>query len=326
MAALSDSPLARVVELRHLRGGDLDLLLEEETQAWRETLDWDFRGSAGLVRRFLEIQALNGYALLINGFPAGYCYYVAEERKGLIGDLYVMKNFLSVENEERLLAAAVQGLMNMPLIRRIESQLMMLRTGPAIALPERKYVRTFVRNFMEIEREAAARLAERAPSRAVWFDSWSERKQDEAATLIASAYQGHIDSEINDQYRSPAGARRFLMNIVQFPGCGSFFQPASFVALEPGSGRLAGICLASLVQADVGHVTQVCVSKAARGTGAGYELIRRSLESLLRHGCRKVTLTVTGSNADAIGVYERMGFRKTRNFTAYVWDTFWGAV
>ena len=177
---------------------------------------------------------------------------------------------------------------------------------------------------MEIECATAGRLPERHPSQLVWFDSWSERKQDEAATLIATAYQGHVDSEINDQCRSPAGARRFLMNIVQFPGCGSFFQPASFVAIEPGSGRLTGICLASLVQADVGHVTQVCVSKAARGTGAGYELIRRSLESLARHGCRKVTLTVTGSNAEAIGLYERMGFRKTRNFAAYVWDTFWG--
>jgi len=321
MAALSDSPLARVVELRHLRGGDLDVLLEEETQAWRETLDWDFRGSANLVRRFLEIQALNGYALLLNGYPVGYCYYVAEDRKGLIGDLYVLKEYLSVENEGRLLTAVVEGLMRTPLIRRIESQLMMLRTGPAIALPQLKYVRMFVRNFMEVETSAAARLVERHPAQPVLFDGWSERKQDEAATLIASAYQGHIDSEINDQYRSPAGARRFLMNIVQFPGCGSFFQPASFVAMEPASGRLSGICLASLVQADVGHITQVCVSKAARGTGAGYELIRRSLESLARHGCRKVTLTVTASNSEAIGLYERMGFRKTRNFAAYVWDT-----
>jgi ribosomal protein S18 acetylase RimI-like enzyme len=321
MAALSDSPLARVVELRQLRGGDLDLLLDEETQAWRETLDWDFRGSANLVRRFLEIQALNGYALLINGYPVGYCYYVAEERKGLIGDLYVLKDYISVENEERLLNAVVEGLMKTPLIRRIESQLMMLRTGPKIALPHPKYVRTFVRNFMELDGQTVGRLSEKHPSQPVLFDSWSERKQDEAAALIASAYQGHIDSEINDQYRSPAGARRFLMNIVQFPGCGSFFQPASFVAMEPISGRLAGICLASLVQADVGHVTQVCVSKAARGTGAGYELIRRSLESLARHGCRKVTLTVTASNAEAIGLYERMGFRKTRNFAAFVWDT-----
>jgi ribosomal protein S18 acetylase RimI-like enzyme len=322
MAAVSDSPLARVVELRHLRGGDLDLLLEEETQVWRETLDWDFRGSAGLVRRFLEIQALNGYSLLINGYPAGYCYYVAEERKGLIGDLYVMKDYVSVENEERLLCAVVEGLMKTPYIRRIESQLMMLRTGPAMELPERRYLRIHARNFMEIESETAGRLRERHPSQAVWFDGWSERKQDEAATLIASAYQGHIDSEINDQYRSPGGARRFLTNIVQYPGCGSFFQPASFIAMDSASGRLSGICLASLVQADVGHVTQVCVAKTARGTGMGYELIRRSLEALAKHGCRKVTLTVTAANIEAIALYERMGFRKTRNFAAYVWDGF----
>jgi ribosomal protein S18 acetylase RimI-like enzyme len=322
MAALSDTPLRRVVELRHLRGGDLDMLLDEETQVWRDTLDWDFRGSAGLVRRFLEMQALNGYALLINGYAAGYCYYVAEERKGLIGDLYVMKDYLNVENEERLLAAVVEGLMKTQYIRRIESQLMMLRTGPAMELPERRYLQTHLRNFMEISSDGVGRLREGHPRVAAWFDGWSERKQDEAATLIAASYRGHVDSEINDQYRSPAGARRFLMNIVQYPGCGAFFQPASFVAMDPGTGRMSGMCLASLVHADVGHVTQVCVSKAVRGTGVGYELIRRSLESLARHGCKKVTLTVTAANGEAIGLYERMGFRKTRNFSAYVWDGF----
>src|SRR5258708_19720693 len=91
MAALSDAPLARIVDLRQLRAGDLDLLLDEETEVWRDTLDWDFRASAGLVRRFLEMQALNGCALLLNGHPVGYCYFVSEERKGLIGDLYVMQ-------------------------------------------------------------------------------------------------------------------------------------------------------------------------------------------------------------------------------------------
>src|SRR5215469_715645 len=103
MAALSDSPLARIVDLRHLRSGDLDLMLEEETQRWHESLDWDFRASAGLVRRFLDMQALNGYALVVNGHPVGYCYYVCEEKKGLIGDLYVMKDFQSVDREQLLL-------------------------------------------------------------------------------------------------------------------------------------------------------------------------------------------------------------------------------
>jgi len=322
MAAVSDSPVWRVLELRHLRAGDLNPLLDEETQVWAETLDWDFRGSAGLVRRFLEMQALNGFALLMNGYAVGYCYFVTEERKGLIGDLYVMRDFVTVENEERLLAAVVDHLVKTSFIHRIESQIMMLRNGPALALPQRRFLRVHPRNFMQLDLAELERLPEGRLKRPVLFDRWSERKQDESASMIASAYQGHIDSEINDQYRSPAGARRFLLNIIQYPGCGSFFQPASFIAVDPGSGKLCGICLASLVQADIGHVTQVCVSKAVRGTGVGYELIRRSLESLARHGCRKVSLTVTAANTEAIALYERMGFHKTRSFAAYVWDGF----
>jgi ribosomal protein S18 acetylase RimI-like enzyme len=322
MAAVSDSPVWRVLELRHLRAGDLNPLLDEETQVWAEMLDWDFRGSAGLVRRFLEMQALNGFALLMNGYAVGYCYFVSEERKGLIGDLYVMKDFTTVENEELLLTAVVDHLVKTPLIRRIESQIMMLRNGPALALPQRRYLRVHPRHFMELDLAALGRLGEARLKRTVWFDSWSERKQDEAASMIAAAYQGHIDSEINDQYRSPAGARRFLLNIIQYPGCGSFFQPASFIAVDPETSKLCGICLSSLVQADVGHITQICVSKAARGTGVGYELIRRSLESLARHGCRKVSLTVTAANTEAIALYERMEFHKTRSFAAHVWDGF----
>ena len=322
MAAVSDAPVWRILELRHLRAGDLNPLLDEETQVWADTLDWDFRSSAGLVRRFLEMQALNGFALLMNGYAVGYCYFVSEERKGLIGDLYVMKDFVTVENEERLLGSVVDHLVKTTFIRRIESQIMMLRNGPALTLPQRRYLRVHPRNFMEVDLGNVGRLAPARLKRPVWFDGWSERKQDEAAAMIATAYQGHIDSEINDQYRSPGGARRFLLNIVQYPGCGSFFQPASFTAVDPDSGKLCGICLSSLVQADVGHITQVCVSKAARGTGVGYELIRRSLESLARHGCRKVSLTVTAANTEAIDLYERMGFHKTRSFAAYVWDGF----
>jgi len=322
MAALSDSPLARIIDLRHLRPGDLDPLLDEETEVWRDTLDWDFRGSAGLVRRFLDMQALNGYSLVMNGDPVGYCYFVSEERKGLIGDLYVMREFVTVENEVRLLSAVVDGLVKTMFVQRIESQLMMLRNGAVMSLPQKRYLRAHGRNFMQADLGLAGKLPEVRPVHPVLIDSWSERKQDEAAALIVNAYQGHVDSQINDQYRSQPGARRFLLNIIQYPGCGSFFQPASFVAMEPSSGRLCGLCLSSLVKADVGHITQVCVSKAVRRWGVGYELIRRSLESLARHGCHKVSLTVTAGNTEAIALYERMGFRKTRNFFAYVWEGF----
>jgi ribosomal protein S18 acetylase RimI-like enzyme len=322
MAAATDIGVPRLVELRHLRADDLSRLLEEEIVSWRESLDWDFYASAGLVRRFLDMQALNGYSLLMNGQPIGYSYYVCEERKGLIGDLYVLKQFANIENEGRLLNAVIDSLTKTPLIHRVESQLMMLRNGGRLPLPQWRYLRVFNRDFMEATLDGVQRFPPGAASKFTLFDNWTERRQDEAGTLIAAAYQGHVDSEINDQYRSANGARRFLNNIVQYPGCGSFFQPASFVSLDAETGRLSGISLCSLVSTDVGHITQICVSKAVRGAGVGYELLRRSMVALAQHNCKKASLTVTTSNREAISLYERTGFEKIRDFAAYVWDGF----
>jgi ribosomal protein S18 acetylase RimI-like enzyme len=322
MAALTDPYAPGVIDLRQVRGIDLDRLLEEEIATWNTTLDWDFRPSAGLVRRFLDMQALSGYALLIGGRVVGYTYFVAEERKGLIGDLYVMQEFATPDTESLLLGAVLEAMVKSPFIRRIESQLMMLRHGARIALPYWRYLKVYARNFLEIDLAKALALPPGPAARTLTIDNWTERKQDEAAQLIATSYHGHIDSEINDQYRSPGGARRFLMNIVQYPGCGAFYQPASYVAVDPRSGHLIGLSLSSLVADDVGHITQVCVSKAARHRGIGYELLRRSLESLARNGCKRASLTVTAANRSANRVYDQMGFDKRREFSAYVWDGF----
>src|SRR5947209_9485793 len=245
MAAVPDSHPPHLVELRQLHAEDLKPLLDEEIVAWKASLDWDFQTSASLVRRFLDLQALTGFSLLQNGKPIGYSYFVSEERKGLIGDLYVLKDFATLENESLLLTSVLDAMVKTPLVRRIECQLMMLRTAATMPLPQWRFLKVFTRDFMELPLDNVDALPARA-SRSFTIDNWTERKQDEAATLIAGAYRGHIDSEINDQYRSPAGARRFLINIVQYPGCGSFLQPASFVALDTATGRLCGICLSSL--------------------------------------------------------------------------------
>src|ERR1051325_11378275 len=147
MAALTDAHAPAVVDLRHIRAADLDLLLTEETETWQRTLDWDFQPSAALVRRFLDMQALSGCALLIGGRAVGYSYFVAEERKGLIGDLYVMEEFATPEAESHLLSTALDEMVKSPFIHRIESQLMMLRHGARIALPHWRYLKVHARTF-----------------------------------------------------------------------------------------------------------------------------------------------------------------------------------
>jgi ribosomal protein S18 acetylase RimI-like enzyme len=200
-------------------------------------------------------------------------------------------------------------------------------------MPMARHLSSFRRNFMMLEMDRAlldpavrgmrgrAAGAVAAASR-VYFERWSDHHQEPAAQLIAAAYQGHVDSLINDQYRSIAGARRFLFNIVQYPGCGTFFKPASVAAFDRLTGRMCGICLASLVMPYCGHITQICVAPWVRGAGVGYELLRQSLTLLREAGCRKTSLTVTSSNGEAIKLYEEVGFTTIRNFCAYVWEGF----
>jgi ribosomal protein S18 acetylase RimI-like enzyme len=329
MAALSDlragapgHSAPRTVDLRLVRADQLTPVLREEADAWRRELDWDFEGSAALVRRFLDMQALSGFCLVGDGKPVGYAYVVSESNKGLIGDFYIAREYSTLENERVLLGAVVDAMTRSPAVRRIESQLMMLRWLRADTLPHGEYAHVVPRCFMRLDLTASTSFPPRRDIRNVTFDSWSERRQDEAAALIPVAYRGHVDSGINDQYRSPAGARRFLANIIQYPGCGTFFQPASFMALDNTSGRLCGMCLSSLVAFDVGHITQVCVVPALKGKGCGYELMRRSLDALAGAGCRAASLTVTASNTDAVALYERMGFRTVKEFSACVWEGF----
>jgi ribosomal protein S18 acetylase RimI-like enzyme len=265
------------------------------------------------------LRALAGHALVLRGHPGraiGYAYYVCEEGKGLIGDLYVLKQFRTAANENVLFQSTLDALWHSPGVHRVESQLLMLSETPDRRVPYPSWFRSFPRLFLETRLRMALPAHKLAAS--ISINPWEEPLQEATGRLIAGAYKNHIDSRINDQYRSAPGARRFLTNIVQYPGCGSFFAPASFAATDRDT--LCGASLASLVAHDVGHITQVCVAPSYQGTGLGYELMRKSMEALAEHGCRAVSLTVTAANEAALRLYRNMGFVERRAFSAYVWE------
>jgi ribosomal protein S18 acetylase RimI-like enzyme len=319
MAALPDVTLYDIVELPQLTPFDLDPLLNEEILQWRSRFWWDFRPSADLLRRFVQVNALCGYALRVNRDVIGYSYYVCEARKGLIGDFYVRREHSTPSAEMALLKAVIHGLMRTPGIRRIESQLLLLEDSLQ-SPPFGNYLTRHDRLFMLFEQHAAARLEPAAIRAQVSLVPWADRYHEEVAHLVSAAYKGHVDSDINDQYRSIPGARQFLTNIIRYPGCGQFSAAASVLALDDRTGRVCGASLASLVSADSGHVTQLCVLPAMRGARLGYELLRQCLQRLSELGCTKVSLTVTESNVDAIRLYESMGFRTEARFPALVWQ------
>jgi len=311
-----------ILDLRHFSSADLRPLLEEEIAAWESLLAWDYRQSAEMILRYMEAKILPGYAAIERGSIFGYSFFVYEQSKGVIGDLFVRdggRTLNRFEVEERLLTHVIETLQQSPGIHRVEAQLLPHETGevarPFLAQGFSRHPRVFM-NF------ELAEHAQTSPALGSEFElrPWSEDHYQSAAAVITAAYRGHVDSDINDQYRTLSGSLRFLNNIVRFPGCGTFDPQSSFVIFQRRTRTLIGLILCSLVRSDVGHITQVCVLPEYRSAGLGVVLLAATTKSLRERKFKAISLTVTEANDRAIALYHRIGFESRRVFDAFVWE------
>ena len=310
-----------ILDLRHFSSADLRPLLDDEIALWARLLSWDYTGSAEMVLRYVDAKILPGYAAVDRGRVFGYSFFVYEGGKGVIGDLFVanegrLPDYRAVEI--RLLTHVIETLQQSPGIHRVEAQLLAHDAGvvsqPFVGQGFQRYARLFM------VLPLASSPDPPPPHPEIELRRWSEHDYQHAAALITTAYRGHVDSQINDQYRSLTGSLRFLNNIVRFPGCGTFDPESSFAAVHKPSRALVGLILCSRVRDDVGHVTQVCVLPEFRTCRLGESLVAMSVAELRRRKFSLLTLTVTEANDRAVALYRRMGFDINRVFDAFVWE------
>lgn len=344
-----------ILDLRHFSSHHLRPLLERESRLWSQLMSWDYRPSMEMILRYIDSKILPGYAAVENGIIGGYAFFVYEGSKGVIGDLFADGSIqmpgepgIPAESVEcRLARHVIDTLQRSPGIQRIEAQLLPHECG-AISEPFlREGFRQHPRLFMVLPLGGTASRG-RLPIPPSWnvpghgstartqsqpasppqivslpdieYRRWTESDFQSAAALITACYRGHIDSEINDQYRSLQGSLRFLNNIVRFPGCGVFDTSSSFVAFHRPTRTIAGLLLCSRVREDVGHVTQVCVLPEQRGRMIGESLIALCTQELRTRNFSALSLTVTEANLKAVELYRRLGFTTKRRFDAFVWE------
>jgi len=313
-----------ILDLRHFSSNDLRSVIDEEVAVWRSTLHWDYRASSDMILRYADSRILPGFCAIERGRVHGYCFFVYEGAKGVIGDLYVEDSTSThhrrKEIEIELLRHAVSTLQQSPGIRRVEAQLLVHATDRLAEPFLSEGFRRYRRLFLTLPIGGPYTPPVRPLSREVEIHRWSEVDYQPAAHIITSAYRGHIDSDVNDQYRTISGSLRFLNNIVRFPGCGVFDPSASFVALHRPTNTRIGVLLCSRVRSDVGHITQVCTLPEYRDTGVGEHLLRYSYADLAARRFNELSLTVTEENSRALAFYLRLGFNHLHTFDAFVWE------
>jgi len=79
-----------------------------------------------------------------------------------------------------------------------------------------------------------------------------------------------------------------------------------YVARLPDA-RIAGFCACWVIEDEV-HINTIAVDAGCRRRGVGSALLE---EMLQRTGARRATLEVRRSNAAALGLYEKLGFKVT---------------
>ena len=308
-----------IIDLRHFGAAELRPLLMEEARLWAERMNWDYHSSAEMILRYLDSKILPGYTAVEDGRVVGYSFFVYEGSKGVVGDMFVAAQSDRALGE-RLLNHVAETLQNSPGIHRIEAQLLLHDAGSTMAPFLRRGFRRFSRLFMTLPLRPAPDF--HAPElKGFTLRPWAEQDFQPGANVIMQAYAGHVDSEINDQYRSVAGSLRFLNNIIRFPGCGTFDPASSFTAVHNASRAVVGMLLCSRVRDDVGHVTQVCLLPEFRKQGLARIMMAACLRSLQERKFSELSLTVTKANYNAVELYERLGFHTRRVFDAFVWES-----
>ena len=313
----SPQPL-EVLDVRHFSARQMRPLLEAEAAAWFDHLHWEYRSSTELLLQYLDSRILPGFVALDRGRICGYTFCVYERQKAVIGDLYVAPdNPAPLAVAHSLARHLLEVLEASPEVHRIEAQLLLFGSGQLA--PAFRGFEVFPRLFLERDLRPLS-LAGTAPRIGEAFEllAWTPHLYDAVAQLIHTSYQGHIDSGINDQYRTLAGAQRFLHNIIRFPGCGTFDPESSWVLQHRDSGELAGTLLCSRVAPGVAHLTQLCLLPAFRAQRLGASLLDFATQRLAAKGYRALTLTVTEANYPAVQLYRSQGFTTRHRFDALV--------
>ena len=297
-------------------------LLDQEAEVWQRRLRWDYRSSTDLLLQYLDSRILPGFVALDRGRVCGYTFCVYEGHKAVIGDLYASNQgpdpLAVCHTLARHLLETLEG---SPDIERVEAQLLLFDSGVLVPVFQNLYpyspaFKVFPRLFLEFTlptRQPSTRLP---PD--VEFQPWNSNFYQPTAELIHAAYDGHIDSTINDQYRTLAGSLRFLHNIVRFPGCGVFDPQASWILRQRSTGTLIAVILCSRVAPDVAHVTQLCVAPGFRGRGIGALVLNFCMQCMPSRRYRALTLTVSEANTAACRLYEAAGFTLRHRFDAMV--------
>ncbi|MCU0242588.1 MAG: GNAT family N-acetyltransferase, partial [Vicinamibacteria bacterium] len=286
--------------LKVIRASEIEPLLNEEREHWRDSLRWDFSITSQAILQALEHHTLGGCLAQDGSRPLGYCYFMAEAGRALIGTVFAGKAARSRDLEAALLEIALAEAKADNAHRRIECQ--------TLFATARQVEDCFQKaGFQGCERHYLTRpLSEPAaiPCHAYRLRSIRRAELSALAQIIFASHMGSLDAAFNQTYSSFERCVTFVENLILRDACGVFNTEASCV-VENAHG-VVGVLIASHVSRTNGHICQISVRPEEQGRGIGTALIAAALWAMRQQGLEWASLSVTVGNASAYDLYRRL--------------------
>ncbi len=288
-------------------------LLDEEARHWLQALSWDYSEVGSAVVSGLQRGSVFGRVTDDGGDALAYGYAIVDGTRVVIGGLFATARLRGQGVEEVLLDGLIDDARRDLGTLRVEAQTLFCTAEAADSRLVRAGFVSRPRHYVVRDLDAPLPPAPEARMRALRRDDLPA-----ASELIWRSHEGSLDARLNSTYATAATTRGFVESIVLRNGCGRFDPEASRVA-ETGSGRLAGVLLASRLSADNGHVCQVSVAPGLEHRGIGRALLLRAMDVFRRDGMGRASLSVTVGNERARELYARLGYVPRRTFAAHAW-------
>ncbi|MBA4067352.1 MAG: GNAT family N-acetyltransferase [Isosphaera sp.] len=160
----------------------------------------------------------------------------------------------------------------------------------------------FKRHRMELDLRHPRPPAELPPG--FFWLPWNPNLLEHHARVLCAGFAGETDALVFSSLATLPGCRDLMHAIV---GLAGFCPPATWIAARAGCcvGSVQGVLDAS----GFGGVQNLGVVADHRGLGLGRALLLKALDGFAAAGARRAFLEVTATNAPAVRMYRRLGFR-----------------
>ena len=320
----SSNPTTSLLPLNENTLHYLKELLAEECREWMTRLFWDYAESAEIILQVAGSGGLPGFILVNeNSLPIGYCFWIQEGRRVLIGDVYVLAGVRGKGIDVDLIETMLKEIGRNG-IEKIESQNIGFGLNGAESVYQKNGFISYNRHFMlkKIDNDISAAKGVsdgRFLTDDRWFVARAYHSNDftQVIRLIYESYVGQSDSKINSQYSTHSGCKEFFGNLISNTGCGKFLRNFSLVVEEEISRRIVGIVITTEISPTNAHLPQISVLPQFQGLGIGRQMIDTVSNRLFRNGYRTTSLAVSAINETAVKLYVSRGFETILEFPVF---------